>query len=148
VSLEDRVLSGELERMRPSTGEVSRLLEAARRRADAAANATNHPEIRLEQAYEAILNCALAALLASGLRPTNRPGKHVTVIASLRETLGVPAERVDYYQMLRTLRHRTLYEGTLDVAPSQAEQSASEARALLAQTERVDEGPRGVAPRR
>jgi len=134
VSLEDRVLSGELERIRPSMGEVSRLLDAARRRAETAENEACYPEIRLEQAYEAILNCALAALLASGLRPTNRPGKHVMVISSLRETLGVPAERVDYYQMLRTLRHRTLYEGTLDVSPSQAEQSAAEARALLAQT--------------
>jgi uncharacterized protein (UPF0332 family) len=131
MSLEDRVLRGELEGIRPAAGEVSRLFEAARRRVEAAENATNHPEIRLEQGYEAILNCALAALRASELRPTNRPGKHLVTINTLRETVGLESVHVDYYQILRTLRHRALYEGAHDVSPSQAEQAAAEARALL-----------------
>jgi hypothetical protein len=54
----------------------------------------------------------------------------------LRETLGLESVHVDYYQILRTLRHRTLYEGALDVSPSQAEQAAAEARALLARAGR------------
>jgi len=59
----------ELEREPVTTGEVSRLVQAIERRLKDAKNETNSPETRMEQAYHAILNCALAALRAEGYRP-------------------------------------------------------------------------------
>lgn len=69
------LLRDELRREPLTPGEVSRLLEAIRRRLEDAGNEANHPETRLEQAYHAILNCALVGLRANGLRPTDGRGE-------------------------------------------------------------------------
>ena len=130
MSLNDMVERGEIERLSPTTGEIPALLKTIDRRLEDAANPTNHPETRLEQAYIAIFNCALAALRAEGARPTRGDGQHVHTLESLRFTIDVTAERLDTYQMLRSLRHRGLYEGFTDVAKSQAEEAVEEARWL------------------
>ena len=67
MSLDDMVRRGELERLPPTVEEIPALLKTINRRIEDAANRTNHPETRLEQAYIAILNCALAALRHRGL---------------------------------------------------------------------------------
>jgi len=130
MSLDDMVRRGELERLPPTVGEIPALVKTINRRIEDAANRTNHPETRLEQAYIAILNCALAALRAEGARPVRGPGQHVHTLESLRFTVGVDAERLGYYQTLRSLRHRGLYEGFTDVSMSQAEEAVTEARWL------------------
>ena len=65
------LLRGELRQEPATSGEVERLLTAIIRRLEDAGNEANHPETRLEQAYHAILNCALAGLRANGLRKEN-----------------------------------------------------------------------------
>jgi len=130
MSLDDMVRRGELGRLPCTVGEIPALLKTINRRIEDAANPSNHPETRLEQAYTAILNCALAALRAEGARPARGPRQHVHVLESLRSTVGVEAERLGYYQTLRSLRHRGLYEGLTDVSPSQAEEAVEEARWL------------------
>jgi len=130
MSLDDMVRRGELERLPSTVGEIPALRRTICRRIEDAANPTNHPETRLEQAYTAILNCALAALRAEGARPVRGTGQHVHTLESLRFTVGVEKERLAYYHTLRSLRHRGLYEGFIDVPQSQAEEAVAEARWL------------------
>jgi len=127
MSLEEMLLRNELERLEPSTGEIDRLLDAIARRLEDARNLTIHAETRLEQAYHAILNCALVALRAKGLRPVNAPGKHVYTLESLLDTLGVEQKRVDYYQELRNLRNKDIYEGSVHVSEREIEEAIEEA---------------------
>jgi len=130
MSLDDMFRRGELERLPPTVGEIPALLRTICRRIEDATNPSNHPETRLEQAYTAILNCALAALRAEGARPVRGPGQHVHTLESLRFTVGVDAERLGYYHTLRSLHHRGLYEGFTDVSKSQAEEAVEESRWL------------------
>ena len=86
MSLAEMLLRDELRREPATPGEVGRLLEAIDRRLQDGGNGTNHPETRLEQAYHAILTCALVGLRANGLRPTDRPGHHIVALESLSDT--------------------------------------------------------------
>jgi hypothetical protein len=130
MRLDDMVHRGELDRLPPTVGEIPALLKTIDRRIEDAANPTNHPETRLEQAYTAIFNCALVALRAEGARPARGTRQHIYTLESLRFTVGVDAQRLDTYQTLRSLRHRGLYEGFTDVSESQAEEAVEEARWL------------------
>ena len=94
MSLEEIILRGELSREPASAGEIRRLIDAATRRLKDAANTSIHPETRLEQAYHAILNCALVALRAENLRAVNGPGKHRFAIESLADTLGTAPDAI------------------------------------------------------
>ena len=127
MSLEEMLLRNELERLEASAGEIDRLLGGIARRLEDAKNLSIHPETRIEQAYHAILNCALVALRAKGLRPVNRPGKHFYALESLLHTLGVAQKRVDYYQELRDLRNRGIYEGSIHVSEREVEEAIEEA---------------------
>ena len=127
MSLEEMLLRGELKREQPTAGEIDRLLMAIERRLRDAANSTNSPETRLEQAYHTILNCALAALRSEGLRPTNAAGKHIVALESLLSTLGVDPRRHDYYQTLRDLRNREIYTGAVHVSECNVAEAIDEA---------------------
>lgn len=127
MSLEEMLLRDELERLETSAGEIDRLLEAIARRLEDARNLSIHAETRLEQAYHAILNCALVALRADNLRPVNGPGKHFYALESLLHTLGVEQKRVDYYQELRDLRNKDIYEGSIHVSEREVEEAIEEA---------------------
>jgi len=146
VSLAEMLLRDELRREPATPGEVERLLEAIDRRLEDAGNEANHPETRLEQAYHAILNCALAGLRVDGLRPTDRRGHHIVALESLSDTLGTPHDRVDYFQTLRDLRNKDLYTGGVHVTVRQAEEAIEEAQALRSELERWL-GERGVGKR-
>ena len=144
MSLEEMILRNELERLEPSPGEIDRLLGAIARRLEDASKHTIHPETRLEQAYHAILNCARVALRANNLRPVNGPGKHFYALESLLHTLGVEQKRIDYYQELRDLRNKDIYEGSIHVSEREVEEAIEEAvwlqeqlHALLAQRRRA-----------
>ncbi len=136
MSLAEMLLRDELRREPATPGEVERLLEAIDRRLEDAGNEANHPETRLEQAYHAILNCALAGLRVDGLRPTDRRGHHIVALESLSDTLGTPHDRVDYFQTLRDLRNKDLYTGGVHVTVRQAEEAIEEAQALRSELER------------
>ena len=135
MSLAEMLLRDELRREPETSEEVVRLLEVIERRLQDAGNEANHPETRLEQAYHAILSCALVGLRANGLRPTDRRGHHFVALESLRDTLGIPVDRVDYFQMLRDLRNKDLYTGGIHVTVHQAEEAIREAQALRSELE-------------
>jgi hypothetical protein len=130
VSLEELLQRDELRRENLTPGEIERLREGIARRLHDAAVKSNYPETRLEQAYHAILGCALVGLRASNLRPTNRPGHHIATLESLADTIGISPERVDYFQALRVLRNKELYTGSTHVTVRQAEEAIEEATGL------------------
>jgi len=125
------LLRDELRREPAQSGEIRRLIDAATRRLEDAANTSIHPETRLEQAYHAILNCALVGLRAENLRAVNAPGKHRFVLESLADTLGTAPGLIAYFQQLRDLRHRDIYEGSIHVSEREAEDAVTEASRLL-----------------
>ena len=88
MSLEEMLLRSELKRERLVPGEMDRLLETVHRRLQDASHPEIYPETRLEQAYHAILGCALIALRAHGLRLTGMRGHHIVALESLLDKLS------------------------------------------------------------
>lgn len=76
-------------------------------------------ESRFDIAYEALLQCGLAALRAHGLRPDSRGGHHVLAIQTLPTTIGYPRERIRILDEFRKQRAAGLYDGSFN--PSEAE---------------------------
>jgi len=69
-------------------------------------------ESRFDIAYKAIMQCALAAMMANGYRPsTNEPGHHATVVQSLPTTIGLANERMIVLDQLRKKRNLSDYTG-------------------------------------
>lgn len=127
MSLEDLLLRSEIVREPLATGEIERLLASVKRRLEDASHADLHAETRLEQAYHAILGCAMIGLRAHGLRAADRPGHHIAALESLANTLDVAADRIDYFQTLRDLRNKDIYSGSSHVSPEQAAEAVDEA---------------------
>jgi hypothetical protein len=66
------------------------------------------------------MQCALAAMLANGFRPsTSEPGHHATVIQSLPKTVGLVNERMIVLDQLRKKRNLSDYSG-VDIAEEEA----------------------------
>lgn len=103
---------GQLKAHVTSREEVQRMLESARRNiADAAVEAVSY-ETRFESAYKAIMQLALAAMMANGFRPdTKKPGHHMTLIQSLPHTIFLSKERMLVLDVLRRKRNNTDYSG-------------------------------------
>jgi len=131
MSIEEMLLRGELKRERVVPGEIERMLDAIQRRLQDAGNTDIHPETQLEQAYHAILGCALVALRMHNLRIVNRPGHHMVALESLADTLALLSDRIDYFQTLRDLRNKDLYTGGTHISDDQAVEAVEEARKLV-----------------
>ena len=114
--------------------EVRSLLLAALRRCEDASNPSVHAETRLEQAYHAVLSCALVALRVKGYRPGRGAGIHDLTLQTLAETLQLEPERIDYYQSLRRQRHECLYEGFRALTDADVNEAVGEARRLVGET--------------
>ena len=136
MSLENLLKIGQLKEHPPDALEIQRLLAAADRSlADARVTAIS-AETRFDAAYKAIMQAALAALMAHGYRPdTKRPGHHVTVVQGLALTVGLPAPRVQVLDTLRRQRNVSDYTGE-DVDSSTAEHCIAEATRLVADVTR------------
>lgn len=126
---------GQLKSHSTSREEIQRLLDAARRNlADAGVDVISC-ETRFDSAYKAIMQLALAAMMANGFRPdTSRPGHHMTVIQSLPQTIGMPATRMVVLDVLRRKRNLTDYSGGW-IDETSMEQCISEATNLLRDVE-------------
>ncbi|MEE8592823.1 MAG: hypothetical protein V3T03_01725 [Candidatus Bipolaricaulota bacterium] len=133
MSLEDLLLRGELRREPATSGEIQRLLDAITRRLEDAGTDSIHPETRLQQAYHAILTCALVALRASGLRPNTGSGHHIVILESLLATIGIEPSLGDYFQTLRDLRNKDIYTGGTHVSTEQVDEAIEEAAKLAVQ---------------
>jgi hypothetical protein len=134
VTLDELARRGLIRRHRPERSEIRSLALAASHRCEDAENRSIHSETRLEQAYHAILSCALIGLRAKGYRPARGAGSHELTLQTLAETLGLDPHRLDYYQALRRQRHQGLYEGFVGLPPAGVEEAVQEARHLLKET--------------
>ena len=136
MSLENLLTIGQLKEHPADPVEIQRLLAAAGRNlADARVTAIS-AETRFDAAYKAIMQAALAALMAHGYRPdTKRPGHHVTVVQGLALTIGLPAPRVQVLDTLRRQRNVSDYTGE-DIDSSTAEHCIGEAARLVADVTR------------
>lgn len=131
VSLQNLLKIGQLKEHPADAAEVQRLLAAARRNlADARVTAISS-ETRFDAAYKAVMQAALAALMAHGYRPdTNRPGHHVTVVQGLTLTIGLAPARATVLDTLRRKRNLSDYTGD-DLDASSVEHCIAEAERLL-----------------
>jgi hypothetical protein len=134
MSLEEVLFRDEIAREALGAGDIDRLLATVDRRVEDASLASLHPETRLEQAYHAILGCAVIGLRAHGLRAVDRPGHHGVALESLADTVGIKLDRIDYFQTLRDLRNKDIYTGSSHVSDTQALEAVEEARRLVAET--------------
>lgn len=131
VSLQNLLKIGQLKEHPPDAAEVQRLLAAAARNLADARVTTISPETRFDAAYKAVMQVALAALMAHGYRPdTNRPGHHATVVQGLALTVGLAPARVTVLDTLRRKRNLSDYTGE-DIDDSSAEHCIAEATQLL-----------------
>jgi len=131
VSLQNLLKIGQLKEHPAEAAEVQRLLAAAARNLTDAAATTISAETRFDAAYKAVMQSALAALLATGYRPdTNRPGHHATLIQTLPLTIGLAQSRVIVLDTLRRKRNLADYTGE-DIDDSSVEYCIAEATQLL-----------------
>lgn len=126
---------GQLKSHVTSREEMQRLLDAARRNLSDAGVDVISCETRFDSAYKAIMQLALAAMMANGFRPdTSRPGHHMTVIQSLPQTIDLPTGRMAVLDVLRRKRNLTDYSGGW-IDETSMEQCISEAKDLLRDVE-------------
>lgn len=130
MTLQNLLKIGRLKSHAPTAQEIQRLLAAADRNlADAQVDAISD-ETRFDAAYKAIMQLALAAMMASGYRPsTNEPGHHQTMIQSLPLTLGLPNPEWVVLDALRRKRNVNDYQGD-PIEPDAVAECIAQATAL------------------
>jgi len=112
--------------------EIDRILAAAERALADAALGNLSSDSRLDLAYRAIMQAALAAMLANGYRPaTSEPGHHQLLIQALPKTAGISTERVRVLDAYRAARNLADYRG-VPVSDAVAQECATEAGSVLA----------------
>ena len=133
MTLDNLLRIGKLKPHAADKAEISRLFESARRAlADAKLEGLSS-DARLDLAYRAIMQAALAAMLANGYRPaTSEPGHHQLLIQALPKTAGVSAERIRVLDAYRAARNQSDYRG-VPVSEAVARECAVEATSILAE---------------
>ncbi|MDP3515443.1 MAG: hypothetical protein Q8S20_22085 [Sulfuritalea sp.] len=112
MTLANLLKIGRLKTHAPTGAEIQRLLAAAARNLADARVAAVSDETRFDAAYKAIMQMALAAMLASGYRPsTSEPGHHQTLIQSLPLTIGLASDAWVVIDALRRKRNASDYLG-------------------------------------
>ncbi|MFC5520833.1 hypothetical protein [Polaromonas jejuensis] len=134
MTLQNLLRIGKLKDHTPTAAEIVRLLASVERNLADAAVSKVSDETRFDAAYKAVMQCSLAAMMASGYRPsTSEPGHHVTLIQSLPLTLGVDNETWVVLDALRRKRNSNDYTGDIVTADMVAEciDQASHLQVLL-----------------
>lgn len=132
MTLQNLLRIGKLKDHAPTAAEVLRLLAAADRNLADAAVTKISDETRYDAAYKAVMQCALAAMMTSGYRPsTSEPGRHITLIQSLPLTLGVDNATWVVLDALRRKRNANDYTGDV-VTPDMVTECLAQATALQA----------------
>ena len=131
MTLENLLRVGKLKPHAVDKAEIARILTAAAR-ALADANVERlSSDSRLDLAYRAIMQAAMAAMLASGYRPaTSEPGHHQLLIQALPTTAGVSTERMRVLDAYRVARNQSNYRG-VPVSDAVARECASDAATIL-----------------
>src|SRR5512134_3177067 len=131
MSLENLLRIGKLKAHAADERELARLLESAAVALKDAKLASLSSTSRLDLAYRAIMQAALAAMLAKGYRPaTSEPGHHQVLLQALPLTLGLARERVQVLEAYRKARNQSDYEG-VPVSDAVAHECVREAAQLL-----------------
>ena len=130
MTLQNLLRIGRIKEHPVDAAEIRKLLDAARRSLDDARVREISLELRFDAAYKAIMQTALAALMANGYRPdTNQPGHHATILQSLPKTMGLPGRRLATLDTLRRKRNLSAYVGE-DIDEGSVEQCVREAKRL------------------
>lgn len=132
MTLDNLLGIGRLKPHKPSQAEVARLLASAESSLRDAKRADLNNSSRLDLAYKAIMQAALAALYANGFRPsTNEPGHQQTTIQTLPKTIGLAAGKMTVLDSFRRARNLADYEGA-EVEAAKAHECAEWAQQLIA----------------
>ena len=132
MTLENLLRIGKLKAHAADEGEIARLLESAHRALKDATVAGLSSDSCLDLAWRALMQAALAAVMANGYRPaTSEPGHHQLLIQALPKTIGMAPERVQVLEAYRKARNQTDYRG-VPVSDAVAGECVEDARRLLA----------------
>ena len=119
-----------LESVVPDARQIMQLLAAVDRNLADAQIAGLSTENKFDAAYKAIMQLAMASLLANGYRTlTSRPGHHQVAIQTLALTVQWPDENIWPLDALRKQRNLADYSGDL-VSEVAAASCLSNAKAL------------------
>lgn len=131
MTLDNLLGIGKLKAHKPSRDDIARLLASAETSLRDAKRAELSTGSRLDLAYKAIMQAALAALYANGYRPsTSEAGHQQTTIQALPKTIGLPSERMRILDGFRRVRNLADYEGA-EVEEAKAGECAECARQLI-----------------
>lgn len=131
MTLDNLLGIGRLKAHKPARGEIERLLVSAETSLRDAKIGGVSAATRLDAAYKAIMQAALAALYANGYRPsTSEPGHQQTTIQTLPKTIGLAPERMRVLDGFRRVRNLADYEGA-EVEEAKARECAEWAGRLI-----------------
>jgi uncharacterized protein (UPF0332 family) len=112
MTLQNLLSIGRLKPHKATAAEMRRLLASAETAIADAKRPQNSAATRFDMAYKAIMQCALAALMANGYRPsTGESGHQQTTIQTLPKTIGLSAEKMTILDGFRRARNLSDYEG-------------------------------------
>ncbi len=112
MTLENLASIGRLKPHKATAVEIRRLLASADSVLADAKRPQNGAATRFDMGYKAIMQCALAALMANGFRPsTGEAGHQQTTIQTLPKTIGLPSDRMKVLDSFRRARNLSDYEG-------------------------------------
>jgi hypothetical protein len=112
MNLEQWLTEGKLKAHQTNLQEVTKLLNAVERNIRDASIEALSPDNRFIIAYQAVLQLATSALLASGYRPSASMGHHYVTIQSLSFTLKSSKSQIYYFDNCRKIRNASEYERT------------------------------------
>jgi hypothetical protein len=136
MTLENLRGIGRLHPHEVTAAEIRRLLVSAEAALADARRAQNSAATRFDMGYKAIMQCALAALMANGFRPsTSEAGHQQTTIQTLPKTIGLPPEKMKVLDSFRRARNLSDYEGE-PVEDAKVGECVQWADALLAEVRR------------
>jgi hypothetical protein len=132
MTLENLLSIGRLKPHKASAIEIRRSPASAEAALADAKRLQNNAATRFDMGYKAIMQCALAALMANGFRPsTNEPRHQQTTIQTLPKTIGLAADRMKILDSFRRARNLSDYEGE-PVEDAKVRECVEWAEALLA----------------
>lgn len=131
MTLENLLRVGRLKAHDADASEIARLLDAASLALRDAGVDGLSVGGRMDHAYRALMQSALAALYAHGFRPaSSEPGHHQLVLQLLPKTAGLAAERVAVLDAFRKARNQSAYRG-FEVSEATVRECIVEARRVL-----------------
>jgi hypothetical protein len=130
VTLADWLKIGWLREHAPDATEVRQLLAVATRDLKDATSPQLSVDWRFGIAYNAALQLARAALLASGFDTPKGDSHHYRALDSLQWTVGLDSPRIAMLQNFRKKRSAGVYEAVGTITQSDAEEMLDTARQL------------------